>query len=841
MVTPNIQNNKYTPTPLPEIVAPRKELLTRLEQAASTKLVFISAPAGSGKTVSALLWMGESGRKTAWIGLDAFDNSISIFYRMFCAGILSAQPDNDRMTAILQDPAFSSSPVEHTVSLLSEFLIDGNEYVLALDDFHTITNNEILKSLPFILRRMPHSFVTLVLSRNEPGEPLMELVPDGQAAVLGPDDLAFNTDEIKDYFISHGRDMTAEEAETAFAFTGGWAIGVNALAQSVAPVPQGSGGRVLDNYIKKHIWDGWDEPLRTFMIASAAIDEMPVRLCEKITGRPDAETLLEHLRALNAFVTRIDDGVYRYHHLFLDFLRAQPEYINADLKKAWRIAAEYYADENHFIARRYAFDSGNIKTVLNAQYKFMKNSGHSIDEYLNITRNFFFTPNMEALCEKCPVLYISCAYTAWLIGNTGAFERNADKVKQNLPLIILKYSRFAHGAFSIMALDYRTPFAKQIAQAVLLPPMIFKDDEIRSATSSMQMPFLHRSCRDFYELTDKKLYGKLKKTYGKLLKNHYELIMHDVSAGLYLEQNRTNDALTEAQAAVGKLADWTVKEIHFAAYMHLTAVYLAIGKDTEFAAMLEEAERFVNEDAGFLRPNFLAFVARVKLWNGDRSAAREWLDNYFVTENVSLEPYRLYQYFTTVRAYAVLGELEKAKDLAVRLRQMGNDFRRPQDAAEAGVLLASILWAEGNKGEAQEIMETVLSEMQPHSFIRLIADEGATVLQLLKKISSKTERADYLGPLDPVYVNNVYIAAYAVSRQRKGIISEFEKKPIKLSRQQKMIIGLLAQGYKRESIIEKTGLSLNTVKSHIRLAYEKLGAGNAADAVMKARELGIIE
>ncbi|MDR0293530.1 MAG: LuxR C-terminal-related transcriptional regulator [Oscillospiraceae bacterium] len=840
MVTPNIKNNKYTPDPLPEIYAPRRELVARLEQAAKKKLILISAPAGSGKTVSTLLWMRGSGRKPAWIGLDALDNSTLIFYRMFCAGILSAQPDNARMTSVLQDPAFSSSPVEYTIDLLSGFLMDGDEYILALDDFHTITNQEILKSLPFILRRMPHSFVTLILSRNEP--PFAELIRDGRAAVVGPEHLAFTGDEIKEYFISRGRGVSEGEAETVRAYTGGWAIGVNALAQSSSPAPQGSGGHVLENYIKTYIWDEWDDTLRAFLLTSAAVDELPVPLCEKITGDPGAGELLERLRALNIFVTRIEDGVYRYHHLFLDFLRARPEYAGADKKKSWRTAAEYYSGgESHFIARRYACDSGNIRTILDVMYKFMKNSGHSIDEYVNIVGRFYLAPGIENLCKKCPVLYISCAYAAWLVGDSRAFEANADKLTRALPGIILKHPRFAYGAFSLVALDYRTPFAKQIAQASLLPPMVFKDDEIRSVTLSLQMPFLHRSCRDFYELTDKKLYGKLKKTYGKLLKNHYELIMHGVSSGLYLEQNRINDALAEAQAAVSGLNGGTVKEIRFGTYMHLVAVYLAMGKKADFEETLEQAGRFVNEDAQFLRPNFLAFTARVRIWNGDPDAAREWLDHYFVTESATLEPYRLYQYFTTARAYAALWELEKAKDLAARLRQMGKDFRRPQDAAEAGVLLAAVLWAEDSKDEAQRMLETVLSEMQPLAFIRLIADEGAAVLPVLKKVSGKTERPDYRGGLDPVYVNNVYIAAYAVSRQRKGIMADHEKNTIKLSRQQKKIVELLAKGYKRESIIEKTGLSLNTVKSHTRIAYEKLGVGNAADAVMKARELGLVE
>lgn len=42
-------------------------------------------------------------------------------------------------------------------------------------------------------------------------------------------------------------------------------------------------------------------------------------------------------------------------------------------------------------------------------------------------------------------------------------------------------------------------------------------------------------------------------------------------------------------------------------------------------------------------------------------------------------------------------------------------------------------------------------------------------------------------------------------------------------------------------IAEETGLSIPTIKSHTSLAYRKLGVTNAMDAVLKARELGLIE
>jgi LuxR family maltose regulon positive regulatory protein len=63
------------------------------------------------------------------------------------------------------------------------------------------------------------------------------------------------------------------------------------------------------------------------------------------------------------------------------------------------------------------------------------------------------------------------------------------------------------------------------------------------------------------------------------------------------------------------------------------------------------------------------------------------------------------------------------------------------------------------------------------------------------------------------YVHEIYQAAYSLSKRYKGIIC-VPGKSIKLSRQQKYILELLAKGYKNAEIVEMTGLSINTVRSH---------------------------
>ena len=55
------------------------------------------------------------------------------------------------------------------------------------------------------------------------------------------------------------------------------------------------------------------------------------------------------------------------------------------------------------------------------------------------------------------------------------------------------------------------------------------------------------------------------------------------------------------------------------------------------------------------------------------------------------------------------------------------------------------------------------------------------------------------------------------------------------------VLELLAKGYKFVEIVEETGLSLNTIRTHTKKAYQKLDVNNSSDAIIRAKHLGIIK
>ena len=149
----------------------------------------------------------------------------------------------------------------------------------------------------------------------------------------------------------------------------------------------------------------------------------------------------------------------------------------------------------------------------------------------------------------------------------------------------------------------------------------------------------------------------------------------------------------------------------------------------------------------------------------------------------------------------------------------------------------------GKMAEACEALSSALEALAPYGFVRIVADEGASVEPVLKRLLKQASAPEYDGPLKRSYVHELLLAAHATAQRHSGVTANIvpKKKPVKLSQQQALVLELLAQGRCNADIVAEMGLSLSTVKSHTAAAYRKLGVHTAMDAVLKARELGLLE
>lgn len=839
-----VLNDKYTVARLPDICSPRSKLMAQFARNGDKRVILVAAPTGYSKTVSTALWLAQSKCQSIWVSLDAYDNMLSLFYTLIATGVASLQPDNQAMQAWIRSPLFSTTPIEHTIGLMSAFIPDEVRYALVLEDMHTITDEEILKSLPYVVKRLPPQFILVILTRNSHMEGFEFYWSQGKMAQFTGKDLAFSEQEILAFYIAHQCPITAQVAADIKRLTDGWPIAVNALVQSGHTAYGNAVGLPLEGYIRQTIWDSWDEGIRHFMMQTAIPDELTVPLCIVLTQREDCQALLDELCRKNAFIIQMGNKTYRYHTLFLAFLRKMADQSGMDLKPLYQQTAQYYVDADDYLtASRYARQSGDMELITKVLYTYSHYTSLPLNEYISFAKIFDKDILTEAICSMLPFLYISLAFMAYLCGRPGEMTQYLDKIYQALPTIIAHFPVYIETVKLVMGIDHRIPLP-QLGQH-LKPLMIEGSDvDIRpNLTYTVHLPFFHRASRDHAFLADEAVMDNQWTPMTEMYKQApvIERIRPCYVSAIALEKNQLSKALAFALEANENIPALIEMENVFSVRMHLAAVYHAMDDQAAFKAILRVIEDQIDSQAMYLRFNFQAFKAICQITAGNQSAAKAWLDNYYVVETDKLAFYKVYQYFATARAYIAMGKSAEAVTLLVKLKQMAIDYVRPLDIAEVGVLQAIVDWATGRKEEAQVTLEGVLADMQPYGFVRIIAAEGSAVLPILKKITTMVDSQGYQGPLQPSYVREVSLAAHQQAKQYKGLSAFLSTKTNLLTKQQRHILLLLEKGHTYKEIMGITGLTIHTVKAHATTAYAKLGVNNSLDAIIRARELGYID
>jgi LuxR family maltose regulon positive regulatory protein len=151
-------------------------------------------------------------------------------------------------------------------------------------------------------------------------------------------------------------------------------------------------------------------------------------------------------------------------------------------------------------------------------------------------------------------------------------------------------------------------------------------------------------------------------------------------------------------------------------------------------------------------------------------------------------------------------------------------------------LQALALKAVGDTRQAMTVLEQSLTLAEPRGFLFAFVNEGPPMARLLYEALSRE--------ISPEYVQKLLAAFPDVEPEknllRNPIVSDSELiEP--LSEREIEVLQLIADGISRPEIASRLVISLNTVKTHARNIYGKLGVNNQMQAVGKARGLGLLD
>jgi LuxR family maltose regulon positive regulatory protein len=333
-VTPLLPTKFYLP-PIPAGYVVRPHLVEKMDDALDCRLTLVSAPAGAGKTTLVSAWasaLRKQGGVVGWYALDALDNAPARFLEHLVACL-----EECGMVIAMDSPA--SSPVDtvnsHAVldAVICSLLNIKRGLLLILDDYHQIQEKEVHAALAYLLDHMPPYLHLVLLTRSDPPFGLARLRAAGQLLELRMDQLRFSAPEAAAFVHkTAGVQLTDSDAAALNTRTEGWIAGLQMAAISMRgrrDVPAfiaaftGSHRFVFD-YLLEQVLDQQNKLQREFLLKTSILERLSAPLCDAVAETNGAaRELLAALERSNLFLTPLDDERiwYRYHPLFADLLQ----------------------------------------------------------------------------------------------------------------------------------------------------------------------------------------------------------------------------------------------------------------------------------------------------------------------------------------------------------------------------------------------------------------------------------------------------------------------------------------------------------------------------------------
>jgi LuxR family maltose regulon positive regulatory protein len=354
----------------------RRRVLARLQEAATVPVVVLTAPAGSGKSITIAQWCEIDTRRCETVRLAPYlDNPASLATSLAEAlEAVGPAARGIRMSITAVEPAFSAVVLPALTELAAS---RSQPYLLVLDDVQLLTDPACHEVLEAVCDGAPPGSQVVLLTRTATPQWLSRARAEDRLVEIDARELAFDVEEAAGLFARVGTEASRADVAAVVEQYEGWAVGLylaavsrrdRAADSSQARVPGVASGHHILDYVRAEVLAGYDEATQAFLRRTAIVEELTPALCDSLMGRQDSAAVLAHVHRDNQLVVALssaDGGHYRYHHLLLDALRgellAQEPELMPQLHS--RAAAWYWESGSLDAAIRHATAGGDWPAV----------------------------------------------------------------------------------------------------------------------------------------------------------------------------------------------------------------------------------------------------------------------------------------------------------------------------------------------------------------------------------------------------------------------------------------------------------------------------------------------
>jgi LuxR family maltose regulon positive regulatory protein len=734
---------------------------------------------------------------------------------------------------------------------------------LILDDVQELVHPQALDSLRTFLRVKPATVQLVLASRLDPPLSLPRLRLTGRLNELRAAQLSFTPQQTATLLHNSGLRLTPRQIEILHRRTGGWAAGLRLAALGLQRstdhdtfLTQFSGDdRSVADYLVGEILHGLPTDLQDFLRVTSICDPIPVGLAAELTQRDDAGNVLDLLEQQTSLITATGPQRDTYQiqellrtHLIADLQRHGLRR-GADLHTA---AARWWADQDQPLpALEHATHSHDQTLLTDLLHRFAIRlilTGHHAPLRRAITNIAAHNTATD------PRLLLATALTHLEAGEHVAAQTHLRHAQQSWP---------AHGGVDLAVLrgvieqlgaDPTGPTPSAITYTDELPSQpdlealarlsrgdacLQHDDRAGArAEFGAALALSRRHGFDYLRMQCLALLGVVAGRCGDLRTMR---TMSEEALAVAADQNwegsrcsqaatamtgysellrclpadaerRTADAMAAGAAAAAPEVRFAMQAVHGAAVFDL-------GDRADGLAQLQRARSDFGDTQA--RAQLCAAMAmlehRAALLLGHAAAARTVLG--WLTERCGD-----HAELVVMRAWAdSAGDHCAHARGAIRAVLDGSTpALLPHTVIEGWLLETSIAVTAGERPAARHALQTALALAEPLDALRPFTQAGPNIRELL------VHQRGTFGASE-TFANRVL--AIGVGHQRQTAM---------LSEREITVLGLLPSMLSLEEIALDLTVSVNTVKSHTRSIYTKLGVSSRRLAVLAAHERGLL-
>ena len=872
-------STKFYPPPAPSKIVKRPRLLARLDRPGS--LILLSAPPGFGKTTLLGEWRASKGDEIslAWLSLDSDDNDAPRFLAYLIAAVQRIRPEIGIAASML----LQSSPAAPLKTILSSWLNDlsklDSQVVLVMDDYHVITAQPVHDLVAFILEHQPTALRVIITTRSAPPIPLARWRSRGDLTEIRAEDLRFTPDETEAFLNQlMNLGVSPDDIRALESHTEGWIAGLQMAALAMqgkenvhSLIATFTGGhRFIGDYLAEEVFNRQSPATRDFLLQTSALDRLCAPLCDALTLSQSSQNILDELWRANVFLVPLDDESrwFRYHHLFLEFLRARVQRGNAlDIAELHRRASDWF-DRNGLFAEaiKHALAAEEYEKAVRLAERHapvMIASG----QVATLIRWMDLLPRTSV--ETNPRLAVYMATAEFVVGDAKRAERALSHVENSLNQVTGEEAKTIRAEMAAVRLAVSIEQGARpddIEHAQYLFSHIPRENTFLRAILAYGLGDAYRAVGNMKSamsaFNESKDIAEAGGNDLAALAARYEI------ADLLLEQGELHAAETIHRQAIQTTAARIVGDVSLPP---LGGVYIGLGKlslernDLIHARQdLEKGIRLAEQPGGLgaARHGYLAlaFVAqaegkekearhhirtseelarhsprreafsrlmpdKVRFWllQGNLAAAARWARekggqaDLTETEQIAL-----------ARVWRAQGEPKKLESALQQLGQIRPNIQaqeRNGRLVEILLIESLIYHAKERPAQALSALEQCLVLAEPEHYLRTFLDEGQPMLELLGLAAHEG--------IVPGYVKELMEAFMQGTKPAQPLVEP-------LSQRELDVLALLADGASNREIAEKLVIAVGTVKRHTLSIYQKLGINSRARAIVRARELNLL-